>query len=154
MRREIFKIVLVIFLLIVYLLVGNHFNIYLFCPIKKFLGLYCPGCGVTRMLYSILKGQFYQAFRYNPLIFISLPFCKTTNSYGMSTKCSSKTHPLPHWTFCHQVWHQRRNIWWWLPYEKLSEAQAITEIQRWGLRAHATDKWHGQPARSTTLWTR
>ncbi len=74
MRREIFKIVLVIFLLIVYLLVGNHFNIYLFCPIKKFLGLYCPGCGVTRMLYSILKGQFYQAFRYNPLIFISLPF--------------------------------------------------------------------------------
>lgn len=74
MRRKIFKIVLVTFLLIVYLLVGNHFNIYLFCPIKKFLGLYCPGCGVTRMLYSILKGQLYQAFRYNPLIFISLPF--------------------------------------------------------------------------------
>lgn len=61
-------------LLILYLIVGNHFNIYLFCPFYKITKLYCPGCGVTRMLLSILHGNFYQAFRFNPLIFIMLPF--------------------------------------------------------------------------------
>lgn len=47
--------------------------------------------------------------------FISLLFCGTSNSYGMSTKCSSKTPPThPFLTFCPQVCHQRRNVrWWW-----------------------------------------
>lgn len=40
------------------------------CPIYKFFGLYCPGCGLTRMLLSMIKLDFYQAFRYNPLMFI------------------------------------------------------------------------------------
>ena len=39
------------------------------CPFRL-LHLWCPGCGGTRMVKSILKFDFYQAFRYNPLIFI------------------------------------------------------------------------------------
>lgn len=74
MKKRLFVLFLLMLLLIIYLLVGEYFHIYLFCPIKKVLGLYCPGCGVTRMCLSILKGQFYQAFRYNPLVFVSLPF--------------------------------------------------------------------------------
>ncbi len=74
MKKKLITNFLWLILLIIYLLVGSHFNIYLFCPIKKVTGLYCPGCGVTRMLLSLLKGQLYQAFRYNPLIFITLPF--------------------------------------------------------------------------------
>lgn len=35
--------------------------------------LYCPGCGVTRMIISIFKGDLYQAFRYNQLLFITFP---------------------------------------------------------------------------------
>lgn len=57
---------------ILYLKVGEGF--WLFCPIYKFTGLYCPGCGITRMLSSILNGNFYQAFRYNPLVFLLIPF--------------------------------------------------------------------------------
>lgn len=60
--------------LIGYLVIGDYFQIFLFCPIKKVTGFYCPGCGITRMCLSILKGEFYQAFRYNPLIFVLLPF--------------------------------------------------------------------------------
>ena len=44
------------------------------CPIYTIFHVYCPGCGVTRMLGALLKGNFYQAFRYNPLVFMLLPF--------------------------------------------------------------------------------
>lgn len=40
------------------------------CPFFKFLHVYCPGCGGMRMIHSLLKFDFYQAFRYNPLLFI------------------------------------------------------------------------------------
>ena len=36
-------------------------------------GLYCPGCGAGRACYSILHGQFADAFCYNPLMVILLP---------------------------------------------------------------------------------
>lgn len=39
------------------------------CWFRENLGIYCPGCGGTRMVKAILKFDFYQAFRYNPLIF-------------------------------------------------------------------------------------
>lgn len=38
------------------------------CIINKLTGLYCPGCGAGRACYSLLHGQIYQAFRYNPLL--------------------------------------------------------------------------------------
>lgn len=44
------------------------------CPIKRVTGLYCPGCGVTRMLVNLLDLEFYKAFRSNCAVFISLPF--------------------------------------------------------------------------------
>lgn len=73
MKKILWSTVLLLFL-ILYLTLGSHFNILIPCPIKLITGLYCPGCGVTRMLIAILKGDFYGAFRYNPLLFISLPF--------------------------------------------------------------------------------
>lgn len=73
MKKKLMIVVFCMILLIIYLLVGNYFHIYLFCPIRKLTGLYCPGCGVTRMCLHLLKGNFYQAFRYNPLLFICLP---------------------------------------------------------------------------------
>lgn len=66
--------IIFLILLILYLLLGHYFHLYLSCFIKKIFGFYCPGCGITRMLYSIITFDFYQAFRYNPLLFIMLPF--------------------------------------------------------------------------------
>ena len=44
------------------------------CPVLHNTGLYCPGCGGRRMLKALLHGRIYQAFRYNPFLFISIPF--------------------------------------------------------------------------------
>lgn len=73
MKKKILLCILLLFLLIAYLYLGDRFHFHINCPIKELTGLYCPGCGITRMLTSILQLDFYQAFRYNPLIFISLP---------------------------------------------------------------------------------
>lgn len=43
------------------------------CLTNSLFGIYCPGCGLTRCLYSILHLDFYQAFRYNSAVFILLP---------------------------------------------------------------------------------
>ena len=48
------------------------------CIFHDYLNIWCPGCGTTRMIRSLLHFEFYQAFRYNPLVFILLfPFGAT-----------------------------------------------------------------------------
>ncbi|MBQ3408158.1 MAG: DUF2752 domain-containing protein [Clostridia bacterium] len=44
------------------------------CIVYKTTGLYCPGCGGTRMFLSLFKLDIYQAFRYNMLFTIAIPF--------------------------------------------------------------------------------
>lgn len=58
---------------VVYLLISNILGIYIPCLFHEITGFFCPGCGITRMLHSILVLDFYQAFRYNQLIFVFLP---------------------------------------------------------------------------------
>ena len=60
--------IFIIVVIINYLL----FNSFLPCIFHKITGFYCPGCGVTRMLISIFKLEFYQAFRYNVYLFLLL----------------------------------------------------------------------------------
>ena len=61
-------IILLVFLLIIYF--GLNFSIP--CLFYEITNLYCPGCGITRMFLALLNFNFYQAFRYNPLVFILL----------------------------------------------------------------------------------
>lgn len=43
------------------------------CPVHMLTGFYCPGCGITRMFYHIIRLDFYTAFRQNECVFILLP---------------------------------------------------------------------------------
>jgi len=36
--------------------------------------LLCPGCGVLRALHQLLHGDLAPAFRFNPMLVVSLPF--------------------------------------------------------------------------------
>lgn len=43
------------------------------CPLHFVTGLYCPSCGISRMLLHVLKLDFKTAFRYNQCLFCILP---------------------------------------------------------------------------------
>ena len=59
---------------ITYLIIRKYTGITLGCQLNRLTGLSCTGCGGTRMVVSLLQLDFYQAFRYNPYICLSLPF--------------------------------------------------------------------------------
>ena len=44
------------------------------CPFHLLTGFYCPGCGSTRMLYFLVHGHPYLAFRQNPLALLVFPW--------------------------------------------------------------------------------
>lgn len=50
------------------------FHIHIPCPFKHVTDFDCPGCGMTRLTLSLLEGDVYQAFRYNSLLFVLIPF--------------------------------------------------------------------------------
>ena len=43
------------------------------CLLRRLTGLHCPGCGMTRALHALLHGDFFAAFRFNPVGMILLP---------------------------------------------------------------------------------
>jgi len=44
------------------------------CLFHKLTGLLCPGCGISRMFLSLLRGDLILAARYNLLVLALLPF--------------------------------------------------------------------------------
>jgi len=44
------------------------------CPLYMLTGLKCPGCGTARALHCSLNGEFRQAFAYNPILVVAVPF--------------------------------------------------------------------------------
>jgi hypothetical protein len=73
MKKKIFILIILLVFSILYLVIGNLIHIYIPCFIHQLTGLYCPGCGSTRMMFSILKFDFKAAFQYNQLLFILSP---------------------------------------------------------------------------------
>ncbi len=68
---KVFGISLALLLLIIMLIKLMDF-INFKCIFKYLFGIYCAGCGTTRMIKAMFSLQFYQAFRYNPFVFILL----------------------------------------------------------------------------------
>lgn len=71
MKRQDYIFCIIVFMVMAILFF--KFGIAIPCIFNKITGLYCPGCGITRMCLSLLKGEIYQAFRFNPIIFIDIP---------------------------------------------------------------------------------
>ena len=43
------------------------------CLLRRYTGLSCPGCGMTRATHAALNGDFGRAFEFNPLGLVLLP---------------------------------------------------------------------------------
>lgn len=85
MKKRIIKVIvrlyMIIFIFISYYFLNKYYHFTIPCPIYSITNLYCPGCGITRCLFSILQFKFYEAFKYNPLVFILIPFFTFYFSY-------------------------------------------------------------------------
>ncbi len=69
---KIYTILLIIF--VSYFFINKYTGFYIPCYIKAVTGYDCPGCGITRCLFALIQFRFKEAFFYNPLVFIYLPF--------------------------------------------------------------------------------
>ena len=56
-----------------YCYVNQKYGFGIPCALNELLSIYCPGCGLTRATESILKLDFYQAFRYHTLSLVLIP---------------------------------------------------------------------------------
>lgn len=78
MKKRLIKIIFldsfIVIISLMYYFLNKYFNIGIPCLFYQITGLKCPGCGITRLIFSLIKLNFKQAFFYNPLVFILLPF--------------------------------------------------------------------------------
>lgn len=73
-RKEIRVYVILIGIGIIYSIWYRFTQIGIPCIFYLVTGLYCPGCGVSRMLLSLMQFKWMKAFYYNRLLFLLLPF--------------------------------------------------------------------------------
>jgi hypothetical protein len=52
----------------------RQYHFYPICFLHKTTGLLCPGCGALRAAHQLLHGHLAAAFRFNPMLVVSLPF--------------------------------------------------------------------------------
>ncbi len=51
----------------------RQYHFYPVCLFHRATGLLCPGCGALRALHQLLHGHLAAAFRFNPMLVLSLP---------------------------------------------------------------------------------
>lgn len=78
MKKRIIKVISIVIALFM-LLLGYYFLNYKYnfgipCVFYEITKYKCPGCGITRAIFSLLKGNIKESFSYNKLLFIISPF--------------------------------------------------------------------------------
>jgi hypothetical protein len=66
--------VLMLFALIYYAIDPSTSSMMPRCPFLEFTGYKCPGCGSQRAFHALLHGNVAEAFRYNAMLMIAVPW--------------------------------------------------------------------------------
>lgn len=69
-----------------------QYGLYPVCPIHRWTGLLCPGCGGTRAIGALLRGQWAQAWQWNQLLVAGLPLAI---AYGVIVAVRGRWVQLP-----------------------------------------------------------
>lgn len=77
MKKIIVRDIIIALLLICYAVIVITTGKSIPCFIHLLTGLQCPGCGISRMLISMLYGGFRTAFSFHPFLFITWPVLLT-----------------------------------------------------------------------------
>lgn len=73
------------------------------CPFRAATGLYCPGCGSTRMLHHVFTGRFDLAIGDNPLALLMLPLMLWWVVAGLTAWAGGPRWTQPRFT-ANQTW--------------------------------------------------
>ncbi len=77
MRARIIKVVrptaIIVAIGLIYIVFRNLTGLSVPCPIHAVTGLYCPGCGVSRMFFHLARLEFAEAFSSNCVLFVLAP---------------------------------------------------------------------------------
>lgn len=92
-NQKIFSAVAIVFTTATVFIYKNYnpstINLFPKCAFKTLTGYSCPGCGGQRALHSLLNGEIKQAFFYNPILFVAVPYLFlliTTNVFAPEKK--------------------------------------------------------------------
>lgn len=81
-----------------YLFLNQVYGFSIPCLFHKFTGYYCPGCGITRVMFSLLKFDIVSAFRYNALVICMLPvFFISGGIHYYNWLCQKTVKNFPEW---------------------------------------------------------
>ena len=67
--KDIWTFRYVILVFAVYFFIGKNF-LYSLCPTVAITGFPCPGCGMTRAVFSVLRGNFALAWHLHPFVYV------------------------------------------------------------------------------------
>ena len=73
LKSTLIKYGIILGIALAYLIFVLCTNIGIPCVFHLITGLKCPGCGISRMLMSIVRLDFVSAFWHNPLLFVTGP---------------------------------------------------------------------------------
>lgn len=73
-RKVLCTLVLLTSLGLVLLILAMKYHFFLPCIFHEVTGLYCPGCGISRMFVALARLDFSSAWGHNPMVLIAMPF--------------------------------------------------------------------------------
>jgi hypothetical protein len=72
LKKDLYNIRFALIILIIYC-IFMQINFGSICPLKGFLNISCPACGLTHATISLFTLNFKKAIYYNPTVFIWIP---------------------------------------------------------------------------------
>ena len=67
--KDIWALRYIILVFTVYFFIGKNF-LYSMCPMVSITGFPCPGCGMTRAVFGVLRGNFALAWKMHPFVYV------------------------------------------------------------------------------------